>query len=317
MNEVDHSGEVASATRSVGAQLKAAREARGLSIEDVAAQTRIPTRHLASLEDSDWDRLPAPTYTMGFAKSYAGVVGLDRNDIGEQLRYELGSWVSPYAQPEVFEPADPKRAMPRWLVVLGLAAVALIVILASVLNRRSIEGDGETAPATAATDQPVTPAPAPPAVPSASGPVVITATDKAWLRVEDGGATLFEGELAPGQTFEVPATAANPLLTTGKPESIRIAVGTTSVPQVGEAGKRVSGISLKPDALLPQSPAVQSPAATAPQAATTPSSAPRAAQRRPRAATAAPAPVPATPATESPAPAPAPGGVENNSTATP
>ena len=74
----------------VGERLRAAREEKGLSLEDVAAQTRIPRRHLESLETSDWERLPAPTYTNGFAKSYASVVGLDRVEIGEQLRGEMG-----------------------------------------------------------------------------------------------------------------------------------------------------------------------------------------------------------------------------------
>jgi len=67
----------------VGQRLREAREAKGLSVEDVAAQTRIPTRHLTSLEESDWDKLPAATYSIGFAKNYAGVVGLDRSEIGD------------------------------------------------------------------------------------------------------------------------------------------------------------------------------------------------------------------------------------------
>ena len=37
----------------VGEQLRVAREAKGLSLEDVAAQTRIPQRHLASIETGD------------------------------------------------------------------------------------------------------------------------------------------------------------------------------------------------------------------------------------------------------------------------
>ena len=77
-------------TRS-GERLRAAREAKGLTIEDVAAATRIPTRHLQSLEDSEWDKLPAATYSVGFAKNYAGAVGLDRAEIAEQLRAEMGS----------------------------------------------------------------------------------------------------------------------------------------------------------------------------------------------------------------------------------
>ena len=73
-----------------GQRLREAREAQKLSIEDIAAQTRIPTRHLASLEAGEWDKLPAPTYSIGFAKNYAAAVGLDRNEIGEQLRNEMG-----------------------------------------------------------------------------------------------------------------------------------------------------------------------------------------------------------------------------------
>ena len=69
----------------VGERLRAAREEKKLSLEDLAAQTRIPQRHLANIETGEWDSLPAPTYTIGFAKSYASAVGLDRIEIGNQL----------------------------------------------------------------------------------------------------------------------------------------------------------------------------------------------------------------------------------------
>jgi len=68
---------------SAGERLRAAREEKGLSLEDIAAQTRIPRRHLESIEQADWDKLPAATYSIGFAKNYAGVVGLDRSEIGD------------------------------------------------------------------------------------------------------------------------------------------------------------------------------------------------------------------------------------------
>jgi cytoskeletal protein RodZ len=96
----------------VGERLRAAREEKGLSLEDIAAQTRIPQRHLESLETADWDKLPAPTYTTGFAKSYASAVGLDRTEIGDQLRAEMGGARAPNAATEVFEAADPARTMP-------------------------------------------------------------------------------------------------------------------------------------------------------------------------------------------------------------
>ena len=95
----------------VGERLRAAREEKGLSLEDIAAQTRIPQRHLESIEVADWDKLPAPTYTTGFAKSYASAVGLDRTEIGDQLRAEMGGQRMANTPAEVFEPADPARTI--------------------------------------------------------------------------------------------------------------------------------------------------------------------------------------------------------------
>ena len=77
-------------TSSVGERLKVAREQKKLSLEDIADQTRIPLRHLQNLEAGDWSNLPAATYTIGFAKSYASAVGLDRTEIGDDLRAEMG-----------------------------------------------------------------------------------------------------------------------------------------------------------------------------------------------------------------------------------
>src|SRR3954463_14866315 len=98
----------------VGERLRSAREAKGMSLEDIAAQTRIPLRHLESLEVGNWAALPAPTYTIGFARSYATAVGLERTEISDQLRTEMGGSRPITATPEVFEPADPARTMPKW-----------------------------------------------------------------------------------------------------------------------------------------------------------------------------------------------------------
>ena len=106
-----------------GERLKVAREEKGLSLEDIAAQTRIPQRHLESIEVAEWDKLPAPTYTIGFAKSYASSVGLDRIDIGDQLREEMGGQRFAASQSEVIEAADPARTMPKWLVITAVVAV--------------------------------------------------------------------------------------------------------------------------------------------------------------------------------------------------
>src|SRR5690242_7079831 len=123
----------------VGERLRAAREEKGLSLEDVAAQTRIPQRQLESIETADCEKLPAPTYTIGFAKSYASSVGLDRTEIGDQLREEMGGQRFVSSQSEVIDAADPARTMPRWLVISAVIAVILLIVVMSVINRRSLE----------------------------------------------------------------------------------------------------------------------------------------------------------------------------------
>lgn len=254
----------------VGEQLKAARADKKLSLEDIASQTRIPQRHLESIESGEWDKLPAPTYTIGFAKSYASAVGLDRAEIGDRLRQEMGGQRFATSQTEVLEAADPARTMPKWLVIGAILAVILLVLAMTWLKGRSLAPADETAaPAPVATQAPA-PAPAVPQQASAAaaqGPVVLTATAPAWVQVKDQGKTLFEGQLAPGQSYTVPQTAVAPMLRAGAPEALKVTVGTTAAPQVGPAGQVADHVSLRGADLL-RGPAA--PAASAPPPPATP-----------------------------------------------
>jgi transcriptional regulator with XRE-family HTH domain len=256
MDEIDEP-----ATLTAGERLRAAREDKGLGLDDVAAQTRIPRRHLESLETGDWSKLPAPTYTIGFARSYAGVVGLDRAEIADQLRAEMGGQRPATSTAEVFEPADPARSMPKWLVLAAIGAVLLLVLLMTFLRNRSLEDDSPVAEQGAPVASAPGPTAAPPAqLPAASGPVVLTANDQVWLRIRDGATTLKEGVLEAGQSFEIPATAKAPVLTTGKPEALRISVGTADAP-VGPPATTVSNVSLLGPDLMRGGGAAAAPAA--------------------------------------------------------
>jgi cytoskeletal protein RodZ len=236
----------------VGERLREAREKKKLSLEDIAAQTRIPQRHLEAIEAADWDRLPAPTYTVGFAKNYAGAVGLDRAEIGDQIRHEMGSERIAAAQAEVFEPADPARTMPKGLVIGAVAAVIILIILMSWLNSRALNSPEENASSPQAAAAPVAQAPRPATPPAAAaqGPVVLMASGPAWIQVTDQGKMLFSGELQAGQSYAVPTTAIAPLLKAGKPEALVVKVGAATAPQVGPSGEVVSNVSLKPADLM-------------------------------------------------------------------
>ena len=62
---------------SLGAQLKLAREKRGVTLEDVSSSTKIGTRMLRAIEDEHFDQLPGGIFNKGFVRAYAKAVGLD------------------------------------------------------------------------------------------------------------------------------------------------------------------------------------------------------------------------------------------------
>lgn len=309
----------------IGMRLREAREAKGLSVEDIASTTRIPKRHLESLESGDFARLPAPTYTMGFVKAYAGQVGIPKEEAAAQLREEMEGFPLPTDAPEGYEPNDPKRAMPGWLVwgalILLVGAIAFFIWN----NERQLAGGGEIDPPALTTigedDADETPG-----IVSANN-VVIIAEEAAWVRVTDGNRVLIARELALGESFVIPADATTPELETAKPEALRITVGSRDAPQVGNDGERVSGISLDSDSLMrgpatqqaaapTPTPVASAPARTAPTrtasaptpAATQPAASPPATATTPPAATtepntSVPAAQPSTPADNTPPPA--------------
>ena len=61
----------------VGSRLRAAREAKHLSVLEIADTTKISVRALEALEENDVARLPGGIFTRGFVRSYAAEVGLD------------------------------------------------------------------------------------------------------------------------------------------------------------------------------------------------------------------------------------------------
>jgi len=72
-----------------GARLRAAREARGLSVEDLARITKIGASVLTALEESNVDKLPATIFTRGFLKAYASEVGLDPEETADLYLAQL------------------------------------------------------------------------------------------------------------------------------------------------------------------------------------------------------------------------------------
>lgn len=75
----------------VGATLRAARERRGWSIQDVAQQLRIRPPVLEAMEAGRFEKLPNGAYALGFVRSYADFLGLDRDQIARRVKEEAAA----------------------------------------------------------------------------------------------------------------------------------------------------------------------------------------------------------------------------------
>ncbi len=65
---------------SLGEKLRLAREARGITLSEVSAQTRIATRYLEAIEENNYKPLPGGVFNKGFIKAYAKYVGVDEQE---------------------------------------------------------------------------------------------------------------------------------------------------------------------------------------------------------------------------------------------
>jgi len=73
--------EASAARPSVGAVLRQAREARGLSVQEIAERVKFSVRQVEALERDDMEHLPQGTFLRGFIRSYARVLGLDEEGL--------------------------------------------------------------------------------------------------------------------------------------------------------------------------------------------------------------------------------------------
>jgi transcriptional regulator with XRE-family HTH domain len=261
--------------QSVGERLRIAREAKGLSLEDVARQTRIPVRHLEHIEREEWDALPAITYSVGFARSYANTIDLDGAQIGAEVREQLGgARIGGTTTAAYYEPADPARVPPRSIAIAAAVIAVLLVIGYLVWRSGAVDDDSPAdvaitqsdAPAEANAAAPRAARPALPAPAPTNGPVVLTAAEDVWLRIDQAGAgaPLYMGTLKAGQSYQVPAGAQAPRLRTARANVLRVSVGSTQIPPLGPPETTISNVSLAPADLVGRVQGAAAPPPTPP-----------------------------------------------------
>lgn len=162
----------------IGARLREAREARGLSLEELSGKLRLRITLLDTLERGDFDALPEPVYTAAYLRNYAQAVGLEPQPIVDAY-----SRVATKA-PEVPPVRELPRATPPWVGIAAVAAVALAVIaylVTSLLRAQPLTA--ASPPATVVTPPAVSVNPVVPPAEPRSVPLSVSSLP--------GGATVF------------------------------------------------------------------------------------------------------------------------------
>jgi cytoskeleton protein RodZ len=167
---IDAAGAEAAATPpTAGAILAQAREAAGLSVQDVALQLRLAPRQVTAIERDDFASLPGRTFVRGFVRNYARLLKLDVDAILAALprdgaaaldRPSLAATTRAIGELPSERPARPGAA--RWAIPLVLIAIVAIAAL--------YEFSRPSSPAPVVTTPPAAPAPSPAAEPSPSSP---------------------------------------------------------------------------------------------------------------------------------------------------
>ena len=111
---------------SIGEKLKTSREAKALSIDQIARDTNIAKRYILALEHEDFEIFPGEPYLLGFLRNYSDYLGLDANEMIALYRFQDTGTACPHGAAHE----------EQWLVCFFknvLVAVPVLVIIVAAL----------------------------------------------------------------------------------------------------------------------------------------------------------------------------------------
>jgi cytoskeleton protein RodZ len=260
---------------SLGSELAAAREAQGLTLDDVAASTRIRATLIHAIEADDFSGCGGAVYARGHVRSIARAVGLDPEPLLAAFN-PPDIAVTPPALPgglpggELLEAEHQiaRRTKPQGARWGAAMAGALLVIIAlagyGVLHSNGAGGTpsaaGSTSPTVTVSVTPSvadsSPAPAltPSVAPTTAVPIAPPTSavalvhqsgvtvrlniigDRSWFHVANSkGKTLFEGILNKGQTKDF-ADPKEIRLTIGAPKAVDLVVNGKDIGSLSDKG---------------------------------------------------------------------------------
>ena len=156
LRKSNENGVLSSDMANLGASFKQARESKGISLDKIAAETRISSRFLQAIEDEEFNLLPGGIFNRGFVRTYAEKLGLD--PVQALADYErLTILREPTEIPAA--PTAPREKTNRHLYPVAIGGLVLLIVIFYAATRES-SNLAQTASA-------------PPAPPPASAPAVV------------------------------------------------------------------------------------------------------------------------------------------------
>ncbi len=116
--------------KSPGRALSEAREARNLSLAEVAQQLKLSASQVAALEADAYDRLPGPVFVRGFVRNYARLMELDADELVESVGLPHETVQARAAVPFSRDIPFPEQRKTRWMPY----AIALLVLAGTVVG---------------------------------------------------------------------------------------------------------------------------------------------------------------------------------------
>ena len=246
----------------LGSTLRQAREALGLSLEQVQEATKIRGPYLQALEEEAFEALPAAVYVRGFLKNYAQFLGLDPQEVLALYQGTQPTEAPSSATPMLDEPLDP-FTLRRWWpvalipVILTAAAIAMwgyqryygaasIALPTQTPTSRPTHTSIPSSPTV--PQQTLTPVPTETAAPSATvtpSPTrlalvlrVEVVGSRSWLLVLADGQRVFAGILEPGavQTWSARERIS---LRSGDAGAVQVRLNGEDLGLFGEVGEVV------------------------------------------------------------------------------
>lgn len=264
---------------SFGASLRRERELRGVSLQEIAASTKISVSLLQAIEDDRLDKLPQGLFVRGFVREYARFLALDE----QKILTELSFHATEAPTPEFLTRSSDRRGVGlsarvvHGAMVVGFAGLVAALILSPGFGRstsgvaestsvtslpapaQTTEPEPLTAtPVRVATTSPVSPEPTPASVLPQPLQLTLTATEDCWIGLDVGGDRVENRVLKKGESFSITARQ-NASLAVGNAGGLLVAIDSGPPRPLGNRGEVKRNIPLSPEGIGALSVGAQAP----------------------------------------------------------